>query len=313
MRKLVLLLAVLFAVSACGPAPYVRNVLFDKEGPYGGMYLKGIKGAENLDFDGNGAMYVTTLDGNLYRVVPGENPNKGEIAASRKLGKRCFGVCAAPDNTVYAGVELTSVDRRIFRLDSALEKEPEALSGAIQGLNGMEIRDGYLYYTTSDEGLTRAASGKILRVSLASPDFKNPETVVDNAGCANGIAFSPNGKILYYTATYDGVWLYNLVNKEHRQIATAELLGIADDLDVAKDGTVWFCSNSQKGVVPVKREKVQAGYRLMGMGAPSSCKFGKGPGFDPNTLYITELSRRARCLRFNGRGVWALPLNLMTK
>ncbi|MFP4475954.1 MAG: SMP-30/gluconolactonase/LRE family protein [Desulfatibacillaceae bacterium] len=309
MRRVALLVMALMLVAACGRTPYVRTVLFDEYGANGGMYVEGITGPENLVFDGYGTMFVTTMQGEVYRVVPTDDPWRGRIDGKRQLGERCFGIAVAPGDILFVAVEVAPRDRRIVRLDGALEQEPQVLSHNIGGLNGITLHDGYLYYTTSNEAMTAAAQGTIKRVVAMEPDFAAAETIVPGAGFVNGVALEPDGELLYYTETFNGVWSFNMETGEKTQIADAEFMGVMDGVTVADDETAWVCSNSQKAVIPVKHGGMRIGYHIDGMGAPSACAMGMGPGFDNNTLYITEIAQRSRCKWFDGRGVWALPLD----
>ena len=66
--------------------------------------------------------------------------------------------------------------------------------------------------------------------------------------------------------------------------------------------------NSERAIVRIVNGKAERGYRVGDLGAPSSCKFGKGDRFRTDYLYITELGRKGRSLKTKGRGIWVLPI-----
>jgi hypothetical protein len=271
-----------------------------------GPYVDGMHGVENLAFDGESVLFVTGLDGMLYRIEPTGDPFRGNIAAQKKLGAMCLGIEIGPDGFVYVGVEDENGVRRIGKIDKNFGII-SYLTDDIPGLNGFAQSRNYLYYTASNEGIF-FPKGKILRVKFgADENFKHPEVVVDKAGVANGLAFSPDETILYYTETLNGVWSFDLEKKVKKQIYNPSGVQVFDDIDTAPDGTLWLCLNSELALGSIRNEIAKIGYRVGDLKAPSSCRFGKGPGFRPDFLYITEFGLKGRSLKMNGRGIWVLP------
>lgn len=78
----------------------------------------------------------------------------------------------------------------------------------------------------------------------------------------NGLAFSPDQTILYYTETVDGVWAYDLATQTRKQIYNPGRLQIFDDIATAPDGTLWFCLNSEQAMVPIKNGTADVMYRV---------------------------------------------------
>lgn len=277
----------------------------------GGPYVGGMHGVENLTFDGAGALFVTGLDGMLYRIEPTADPLRGRIAAYKKIGVMCYGIEVGPDGLVYVGLKDESGARRIARIDKHFTALTY-LSGHIPGLNGFAQSRGYLYFTSSNESILRPR-GRIYRVRFgADENFKQPEVVVDKAGVVNGLAFSPDQGVLYYTETLQGLWAFDLATQARRRIHIPGALQVFDDLTTGTDGTVWLCLNSAQALIAIKDGKVRRAYRVGDLKAPSSCAFGVGPGFRPDFLYITEFGLKGRSLKMDGRGVWVLPTGGLT-
>ena len=74
MKKSILSLCflLLFAIS-CGKGPEITQV--GQDSPWASPYVSSssvseIEGLENLAFDGEGSMFVTGLNGYIFRVVP---------------------------------------------------------------------------------------------------------------------------------------------------------------------------------------------------------------------------------------------------
>jgi hypothetical protein len=275
-----------------------------------GPYVVGMHGVENLTFDGGGALFVTGLDGMIYRVEPHSDPWQGTITARKKLGAMCLGIEVGPDGMVYVGVSDEKGIRRICRMDKSFENIT-ALTEAIPGLNGFEQANGYLYYTSSNESLV-CPRGVIYRVKFgAEENFKHPEVVVAKAGMVNGLALSPDQSTLYYTETLGGLWAFNLATQTRKRIYKPAVITIFDDLTTSPDGTIWLCLNSGEAIVAIKDGIAHAAYKVGDLRAPSACAFGKGPGFSPDRLYITEFGLKGRSLTMNGRGVWVLDVTAL--
>jgi sugar lactone lactonase YvrE len=139
--------------------------------------------------------------------------------------------------------------------------------------------------------------------------FKNPEVVVDKTGMANGLAFSPDESVLYYTETLDGLWSFDMKTREKRKVySPGPFFHVVDDVTADESGALWVCWNSGLAVVRL-RDGREAAYRVGDLKAPSSCQFGRGRGFRPDFLYITEFGLKGRSFTMDGRGVWVLPVS----
>lgn len=297
------------AITGCGGGAQVIHVGAGAGVPWGQPYVDGMTGAENLAFDGAGSLFVTGLDGRVFRIEPTGNPYRGRIAAERKLGTMCLGIETGPDGMVYVGVADEKGRRRIGRMTRDLS-DIVYLTGPVEGLNGF-ARDsrGYLYFASSNERLV-CARGKILRCMMGDDgSFKNPEVVVDKTGMANGLAFSPDESVLYYTETLDGLWSFDMKTREKKKVfSPGSFFHVTDDVTADGRGELWVCWNSGLAVVHVRDGKASA-YRVGDLKAPSSCRFGLGRGFRPDFLYITEFGLKGRSFTMNGRGVWVLPVS----
>ncbi|HEY9161655.1 MAG TPA: SMP-30/gluconolactonase/LRE family protein [Desulfomonilia bacterium] len=305
-RISIISLLLLFCLTACSSGLKIIHTGQDK--PWAGPYVSGMNGVENLTFDGAGNMFVTGLDGMIYRVVPTDDPFRGKIADKKKIGKMCLDVEAGPDGMLYAGVMDEKGISRICRISMDFTSVTP-ISSPVQGLNGMaQDRSGYLYIASSNLSFFNP-KGCVLRAKIGDDNsFINPEVFIETGGITNGLAFSPDESKLYVTNLNGVLMAVDMKTREKKVLYSPGKLQIFDDLDTAADGTVWLCFNSEMAIISVKDGLVTAGYRTGDLKAPSSCKFGKGPGFRPDFLYITEFGMKGRSLKMNGRGVFVMPV-----
>ncbi len=305
-RTFTIFLIILFYLTACSSGLKIMRT--DQDKPWTRPYVSGMHGVENLAFDGAGNMFATGLDGMIYRVVPTDDPFKGRIADQKKIGKMCLDVEVGSDGMLYAGVMDEKGDSRICRISSDFTSMTP-LSSPIEGLNGMaQDRSGYLYIASSNLSFFNP-KGRVLRAKIGDDSsFMNPEVFIETSGITNGLAFSPDESRLYVTNLNGVLMSVDMKTMGKTVLYSPGKLQIFDDLDIAEDGTVWLCFNSEMAIISVKDGIVTAGYSPGELKAPSSCKFGKGPGFRPDFLYITEFGMKGRSMKMNGRGIFVLPV-----
>jgi sugar lactone lactonase YvrE len=297
----------LFCLTACSSGLKITRTGQDK--PWAGPYVSGMHGVENLAFDGAGSMFVTGLDGMIYRVVPTDDPYRGRIADKKKIGKMCLDVEIGPDGMLYAGVMDKKGVSRIYRISRDFTNVTP-VSSPIEGLNGMaQDKSGNLYIASSNMSLF-SPKGRVLRAKIGDDaSFMKPEVFIETSGITNGLAFSPDESKLYVTNLNGVLMTVDMKTREKKVLYSPGKFQIFDDLDTAEDGTLWMCFNSKMAVISVKNGLVAAAYSPDDLRAPSSCKFGKGPGFRPDFLYITEFGMKGRSMNMNGRGVFVMPVS----
>ena len=128
---------VLILTCLCACTSGLKLVNIDGEIPHG-PDVGGMHGVENLTFDGAGALFVTGLDGMIYRVEPTNDPFRGTITARKKLGVgNVNGIEVGPDGLVYVGVKDEKGVSRIGKIDKDLN-HITYLTEHIPGLNGFE-------------------------------------------------------------------------------------------------------------------------------------------------------------------------------
>ncbi len=308
MRPLLRISAVIFLLSITGCGSGLQNIRTEGQEPWTSAYVDNIGGLENISFDGQGSMFVSGFTGNVYRIEPTENPYRGKMTASRKLGAWCTGIEVGPDGYVYTAVTEDKHRYRIAKLDRNLETL-EWLTGYIDGMNGFTQHEGYLYYTSSNLSFF-FPKGRVFRSQFALPEtFKNPEVFLDNLKNVNGIKFSPDGMIFYYTDLLRGLKAYDLKTKKTCLVFGKGITTLYDDFEITPEGDKWLCMNSEGTLAFISKGKAEKAFHIGDLKTPSSCKLGTGPGFKKDFLYVTELSLKQSSTKFDGRGVWAVPLS----
>jgi sugar lactone lactonase YvrE len=308
MRPLLRISAVIVLLLIVGCSSGLQNIRTEGQGPWTKAYVDNIGGLENISFDGQGSMFVSGFTGNVYRIEPTENPYRGKVTASRKLGIWCTGIEVGPDGYVYTAVTDDKQRYRIAKLDRRLESL-EWLTGYIDGMNGFTQHEGYLYYTSSNLSFF-FPKGRVFRSQFSSSEsFRSPEVFLDNLKNVNGIKFSPDGMIFYYTDLLRGLNAYDIKTKKTSLVFGKGIMTIYDDFEITPEGDIWLCINSQGTIAFISKGKVGKAFHIGDLKTPSSCKLGSGPGFKKEFLYVTELSLKKSSTKFDGRGLWAVPLS----
>lgn len=112
---------------------------------------------ENLEFDGNGSLYVTAFEEGLYRLFPDgtaehigksdrpRDPTEDELTGSNRF----MGVAYGPDEAVYVAEGMATsrpVDARILRYIDLDNGTFEVFANGFEGANGLAVDDeGNLY------------------------------------------------------------------------------------------------------------------------------------------------------------------------
>jgi len=305
MKKFII--ALIFLVSCGGDLSIVRKTSVEEK--WFLPYVDGMNGVENIAFD-NDFMYVTGLDGVLYKIESSDNPYRGKIVLKKKIGVMCLGLVAADNGFLYVGVQEDADSfPKIIRLNKDFEGAVPLTDG-IEGLNGLEIdRNGRLYYSWSNMSFI-SPKGILYRADVNNVEsFKNPEIIIDDAGLLNGFALTPDEGSIYFTETTGSLHSIDLDSKKRSIVYTPSgFFQILDDVCVDDAGTVWLACNSKSLIIAIKQDSTVTAYQTGDLRVPSSLAFSESEKFNKKFLYITEFGLKPRSLTMNGRGVWILPL-----
>ncbi|MFV8752686.1 SMP-30/gluconolactonase/LRE family protein [Nannocystaceae bacterium ST9] len=248
-------------------------------------------GSEGIAFGADGLLYVTTNedgDGTLWQFDA-----QGQRSEFAKV-PYALGLAARPEG----GFVVASI-----------------------GLNDPDVDDGAVYVVDAEGPATLLATGIASPnfIALApegsafvSDDFDNtrvfrvtPEgalsVVIENVESPNGMAYSPAGDLFYVASTFTplGQLTRYEVDGEGLPIEATgvEILQLGqastpDGIAVDANGMVYVAANipGQLWRVDGSADTLQDGELVAeGLGSPASLAFGKGPGFDPCSIYLTQL------------------------
>ncbi len=120
-------------------------------------------------------------------------------------------------------------------------------------------------------------------------------TWLDAVPSPNGMGYAPDGSAIYVVSTFEPeppLWKVPLVDGEPgtpEVVTTFETGSAPDGLAVDAAGGVWVALNLANELVRVDPATGEETHRVSGVTNPASLAFGAGEGFDPCSLYVTEL------------------------
>jgi sugar lactone lactonase YvrE len=273
------------------------------------LNVDGFSWAENLAFDGLGNLFVSdAIRGELWRIYLSEN--KLEYISSLHLNegiKDIGGVQITPDGTtIYAGATLANKSHAIISTPTTFTNgEFEVLAVTKNKPNGFagDWKHNILYCT--DEGTGSDEGGTVTAFDIASRTMTLVKDFVTGADGAwldgtsdklfvgellsmKMMAFDTSTPVAKFLGEYDG--LTSLGVPHMLDDFTLESEVSPDNLgETAFYGTDWTGRKVMRYTLDGKGEVFEvpppSGIELY---EPTSVRRGKGPGFDPDSLYVTE-------------------------
>jgi hypothetical protein len=275
------------------------------------LNFDGFAWAENLAFDGLGNMFVSeAVRGELWKISLCKDGLSycGGVYLSKGLSQ--FGGLAITPcgKKIYCGVTFEDGSKGIisastvnatdtgsdFSVFLVTEHQPNGLAA--------DWNLGKLYYT--DEGLGDATGGTVRSVDI---ETKTEFIIKDHVGGADGAWFDSENRLLYVGWLEKKISLFNMTTdspvfvNDYPGLSTAvSHLHILDDItlltttnksDISETyilGADWTgrsiqmftLSGVSAGEVPIPED--------LKLYEPTSVRWGKGPGFDENSIYISE-------------------------
>jgi gluconolactonase len=246
--------------------------------------------AEGLVFDGAGGLFLSAMDGVVYRLDADGSPAAWvTLLPVDGAGGDVAGMARGPDGALYvcrygAG--------RIERIHG----DPPEVTIVAEGLdhpNSMAFDPaGALWYTASGAGAE--SPGHVGRFSPGG----EAEVLLDDIVYANGLAFAPDHSRVWITSTDPGSLLMAPLGADGLPTGPAVVvadgpdLAVADGLAVAPDGTVFIAGFGTGKIYAWHDDAlitVAAAEAPPGIAGVASLAFGAGPGFSGTALYATNL------------------------
>jgi len=245
-------------------------------------------GSEGISFGADGLLYVTTREpggGTIWRLDAAANlsefakvpyalglaarPEGGFVVAS-------FGINNEPDGAVYA---------------VTAEGIASELTDGIDNANFVAlVADGSAL-------ISDASDTRVFHVTPAG----ELSVVIEQVPSPNGMAYSPARDYFYVASTFTPVGQLTRFEVDDAglpiEASAVEILQLGpvttpDGLAVDADGMVYVAATVPGQVWRVRgdAEAVESGELVAeGLGSPASLAFGRGPEFDPCSIYLTQL------------------------
>jgi gluconolactonase len=243
---------------------------------------------EGPAFDRQGYLYCTDLaHGRIFKVAP-----TGEFAVFADYGGEPNGLKIHRDGRVFVadrkhGIVVVDGEGGVTTAPGTLPRGPSA---CLQGVNDLLFAsNGDLWFTDQGDSALNRPTGRVYRLRACTGEL---QCAVDGLAGPNGLAFSPDERVLYVAITRDNA-IYSIalsvtgeVGKMGRFIQLSGSPTGPDGLAVdeqgnlaivhAGAGTVWQFSADGE---PLLRIRSCAGRRV------TNIAYG---GTDRRTLFITE-------------------------
>ncbi len=278
------------------------------------LEIDGFAWAENLIFDALGGLFVSeAVRGELWKIAL--SPSKTEYLSSIYLNegiKQFGGLAVSADGlTLYTGVVFDDKSFGIIKTaTSGSENKYEVVFANLQHLpNGLALDEFHGVLYASDEGTNSDDGGTLISLNLHS---KVVNTVKSKIGGADGLYIQDN-KIFLGSLISKKIFVFDIDKSSGDAIFISEYNGLnsigklhlLDDItlldtkatfpsasppdfdNVMLLGADWtgksiaLFSLDGKNITTVPTPNVE-------LKEPTSVRWGKGPGFDPDSIYVSE-------------------------
>jgi len=251
----------------------------------------GLGRLENLEPDGEGGMFVSDIQGNAIKRVTrdGTTTTLASVPSPGGLRVRDNVLYANSGNSAASGVTGTA-DGTLERFDLGTGKRTTWATGLIMP-NGL-VRDAQgNAYASRDLG----SDGKITKIPAADP--VHPIGDWANIADTNGLAIDPTGQWLYASTTFNApASVYRIKLSDPtviQEIAQLSSVGSPvpkglDDLTIDAAGILYITANASGEVFRLDPKTGAACVLASGFLNTSAVKFGSGPGWPDNHLFVSS-------------------------
>lgn len=272
------------------------------------LNMDGFSWAENLVFDGLGGLFVSdAVRGEVWKIELCQNATSycGSVYLSEGF-KQAGGLSVSGDGkTVYVGVTMDDDSHSILSASTtgADGHYDVVISGLKKQPNGMAFDNIHQNLYCTDEGKGSDEGGTLWAVNVAS----GTQTLIkDQIPWADGCWLDADTGVLYVGELLSMKIMTFRVSEtsglpeyvgESEGLSGSGITHMLDDITVLKRGdspettTLLGCDWTGKEVkiFQVNGESVST-LETPGidMYQPTSVRWGRGPGFDENSVYITE-------------------------
>jgi hypothetical protein len=255
----------------------------------------GLGSLENLEFDGAGGMLLSatvpgaierlTPDGNLTTLVPNVNAPGGQRVIGRTLWFNT-------GDAAQSGLQGTA-DGTLERFDLDTHARTTFASGLTMP-NGLAALPNGDFVVSRDLG---TGTG-ITRIPLHDPG--HPQANWAALDDQNGLAVDPTGTWLYADQTFtsdSAVYRIRIADPSDKSVV-ATLSDPApkglDDMTIDANGVLYLAANGSGEVIRLDPATGAHCTIAGGLQNPSSLKFGRGPGWHSDRLYVVGFDGAVR-------------------
>lgn len=248
----------------------------------------GLGSLENIEFDGTGGLLLSasgpqaiqrmTPDGNVTTLIPDVNAPGGQRVIGRTLyfntgDSAQSGLTGTPDGTLER-----------FDLDTGVRT---TFASGLTMPNGLAVLPNGDFVVSRDIG---SGTG-ITRIPADDP--AHPQTNWAALDDQNGMAVDPTGTWLYavQTFTQDSA-VYKIRISDPSDMSVVATLSDPgpkglDDMTIDADGILYVAANLTGEAIRVDPATGEHCVIASGMQNTSALKFGRGPGWRTDSLYVT--------------------------
>lgn len=236
-------------------------------------------GSEGVAFSG-GALYVSDTNG-IARYTPDAGWTRTTpLDQALGLAPAGFGVLVADPGPAFT-FDGTGTDGRLLQVSG--EGITTVLAEGMPNPNFVLAKpDGGVLVSDDTAAIYEVRGGAFT-------------TWLDTVPSPNGMGLTRDGSALYVVSTFEPeppLWRVPLeggVPGTPEVVTTFETGSAPDGLAIDAQGGVWVALNLANELVRIDPATGEETDRILGVTTPASLAFGAGEGFDPCSLYVTEL------------------------
>jgi len=242
---------------------------------------------ENLEPDGRGGLLISNNGaGEIDRLTPDGRVSTLIAGLNSPGGQRLHGgyLYFNTGDSAQAGL-LQTTDGTIERYDFATGRH-------VTWTSGLSMPNGLIFLPSGDAAVSRDSPGwGITRVPFADPAHFQRNWVATND--SNGMAIDPTRTWLYFDETFQpGGLVMRARLADPSDVEQVAALGSGldlDDLTIDRAGVLYVAANRPAPLGQIIRLDPATGRSCViadGLADPSAIKFGCGPGWPGDRLYV---------------------------
>jgi hypothetical protein len=243
---------------------------------------------ENLSFDGTGGMLLSAWsESAILRLTPSGALSPVALGVKGPGGQRVLGhVLYFNTGDSPESGELGIADGTLQRLDLRSGQRTTVATG-------LTMPNGLLFLPDGDAVVSRDEGTGTGITRIPRDDPSHPQANWIATDDSNGMAVDPTNTWLWFVQTnHDGMPLMRAPLSDPSQATLYASLGSGsglDDMDIDAHGVLYIAVNRYPLTGEVIRFDPQTRATCViaaGLNAPSSVKFGRGPGWPSDRLYV---------------------------